>query len=50
MWCPHCESADTRERREFAKLLGAKALFGCFVTLPVTKIIIFLRKIDSHLW
>ena len=29
---------------EFAKSLGAKALFGCFVTLPETKIIIFLGK------
>ena len=31
-------------RKEFAKLLGAQALYRCFVTLPVTKIIILLVK------
>jgi len=33
---------------EFAKLCGARALFGHFVTLSVTKIAKFLGKIDGH--
>jgi hypothetical protein len=33
---------------EFAKLCGARAFFGHFVALAVTKIIKFIGKIDSH--
>ena len=33
---------------EFAKLYGARALFGYFITLLVTKIVKFLGKIDDH--
>jgi hypothetical protein len=33
---------------EFAKLCGARALFGYFVTLSVIKIVKFLGKIDGH--
>jgi hypothetical protein len=35
---------------EFAKLLGVQALVRYVVTLPVTNIIIFRGKMDSHLW
>jgi len=31
-------------RKEFAKLLGAQALYRCFVTLPVTNSVKFLEK------
>ena len=35
---------------EFATLLGGQALFRGFIILPVTKIVQFLGKIDSHSW
>jgi hypothetical protein len=41
--------ANQGSAEEFAKLCGARALFGHFVTLSVTKIIKFLGKIDDHL-
>jgi len=37
-------------RKEFAKLLGAQALYRCFVTLPVTNSVKFLEKMYSHSW
>ena len=36
--------------QEFAKLLGAKALVGYFITLPVIKIVKFLGKMMDHPW
>src|SRR4029453_16677553 len=38
----------TLDRSEFAKLCGARALFGYFVTLSVTKNVKFPGKIDDH--
>ena len=37
-------------RKEFAKLLGAQALYRCFVTLSVTNSVKFLEKMYSHSW
>jgi hypothetical protein len=34
---------------EFAKLCGARALFGDFITLSVMKIVNFLGKTGVHL-
>jgi hypothetical protein len=35
-------------KEEFAKLYGARALVGHFVTLSVIKIVKFIEKIDGH--
>jgi hypothetical protein len=35
---------------EFAKLLGARALYRYFITLIVIKIIKFLEKMKAHHW
>jgi hypothetical protein len=36
--------------QEFAKLLGAKALFGYFITLPVITSVKFHGKMMGHPW
>jgi hypothetical protein len=33
---------------DFAKLLGAKVFFGYSITLPVSKIVTFSRKMRDH--
>jgi len=33
---------------EFAKFLGAREIFGCFIAFQVTKLVKFLGKVDGH--
>ena len=44
-----CETAGAiNAKKEFAKLLGAEAIFGYVITLSVIKIVKFNEKMMNH--